>query len=228
MDSKWRKELNALFENLASDLSDDLIRKGVKLIKTDDGRSDSITNEKNIVGYIYSILGKYNDVKMLPKADVRNWYDFGFLYKGKLIPVNLKMTANFGNDNVSSLKGIIWAFSNISDDVSGLVSWKDKKNAIETKIDSSFGRNRDYFFLIIDKKNLKDIFHTSIKQIKRINPNPNNLPFQANWNNNRILIDRLNVEAYKYTFEVFNESLKGLFKIANTLENYEDIIDKME
>ena len=44
---------------------------------------------------------------------------------------------------------------------------------------------KDYYFLVINKNNTKDIIINSVLGISNITPNVNNLPFQIKWNNNR-------------------------------------------
>ena len=48
----------------------------------------------------------------------------------------------------------------------------------------------DYYFLVINKKNLSDIILTSLKWLESLVPNWNNLPFQCTRNNNRNYIKR--------------------------------------
>lgn len=58
------------------------------------------------------------------------------------------------------------------------------------KLHKDLGKNtdRDYYFLIINKNDPKDIFINSLKGIQTLQPN--NLPFQCKWDNNREIIQR--------------------------------------
>lgn len=55
---------------------------------------------------------------------------------------------------------------------------KNKKYNINNK--------KDYYFIVLNKKNTSDIIVNSIKGLTILTPNINNLPFQVCWNKNRI------------------------------------------
>jgi len=44
---------------------------------------------------------------------------------------------------------------------------------------------KDYFFLVLNKRDNKDIIINSVKGLSVLTPNINNLPFQVCWNKNR-------------------------------------------
>ena len=44
---------------------------------------------------------------------------------------------------------------------------------------------KDYYFIVINKNNSKDIIVNSLKGLTILSPNINNLPFQICWNKNR-------------------------------------------
>ncbi len=64
----------------------------------------------------------------------------------------------------------------------------------------------DYYFLVINKNNTKDCFYTSLKRIKVLVPNGNNLPFQCDWSKNREFSDRSEIEAMKYILNIYIQS----------------------
>lgn len=68
--------------------------------------------------------------------------------------------------------------------------------------------SKDYYFLIINKDDPKDIFATSLKSLQSIVPNGNNLPFQAKWDDNRTPIERSFSEAKSFILSKFEASLK--------------------
>jgi hypothetical protein len=51
-----------------------------------------------------------------------------------------------------------------------------------------FNKNnkKDYYFLVLNKTNPKDIIINSLKGLNLLIPNINNLPFQVCWNKNRL------------------------------------------
>ena len=68
--------------------------------------------------------------------------------------------------------------------------------------------NADYYFLIINKNNPKDIFANSLKGLEILVPNGNNLPFQAKWDNNRTFTPKSFELAKNFLLNAFEESLK--------------------
>ena len=44
---------------------------------------------------------------------------------------------------------------------------------------------KDYYFLVLNKKNSKEVIINSIKGLNQLTPNVNNLPFQIKWNKNK-------------------------------------------
>ncbi|ECW7662789.1 restriction endonuclease, partial [Campylobacter coli] len=68
--------------------------------------------------------------------------------------------------------------------------------------------SKDYYFLIINKNDVQDIFIASLKSLEKISPNGNNLPFQAKWNENRHPVQREFKEAKDFIIKCFADSLK--------------------
>lgn len=60
----------------------------------------------------------------------------------------------------------------------------------------------------MNKEDSRDIFATSLKSLKHIIPNGNNLPFQAKWDANREIIQRDFSEAKDFLLGTFEKSLK--------------------
>lgn len=67
---------------------------------------------------------------------------------------------------------------------------------------------RIIIFLVVSKTDLNDIFLTSLKTLKELTPNGNNLPFQANWEENREGVLRTYDKAKKFILSNFAKSLK--------------------
>ncbi|MDC8917515.1 hypothetical protein [Metamycoplasma hyosynoviae] len=63
--------------------------------------------------------------------------------------------------------------------------------------------NRDYYFLVINKENNRDIFFNSLKKLYELNTNGNNLLFQCVWNKNREKVNRTYEESKKLHYEKF-------------------------
>ncbi|GAB0173792.1 Restriction endonuclease Hpy8I [Helicobacter trogontum] len=137
----------------------------------------------------------------------REWYDFGFYDEGSIFcPVNIKVSTTRTADNLNCKLGIYYALTGKEpNDFSNEINWNDYFNKLKNDLSSN---NRDYYFLIINKDNTKDVFATSLKCLEFIVPNGNNLPFQAKWDNNRNLVERNFDEATSFLLSKLGESLK--------------------
>ena len=147
--------------------------------KTRDGRINSALNEDNLVNLISSQF----DI-IYPKK--RDWFDFAFEIGGVFYPVNIKIT-KLSTDNLNCKLGIYYALTGKIPHFDNEVRWKALFEALKQNLEPN---SKDYYFLIINKENTKDIFSTSLKQLFVLTPNGNNPPFQANWAKNRILVER--------------------------------------
>jgi hypothetical protein len=78
--------------------------------------------------------------------------------------------------------------------------------------------DKDYYILVVSKKDAGDVFCTSLKQIRTLVANGNNLPFQCNWGSNRNPLMRTHDAAVKFLLGKFYESVKLR---ANILEEFE-------
>lgn len=144
-----------------------------------DGRLNSSVNEEEILNAI-----KHFFPIQLPKA--REWWDFSFEENGIFYPVNLKTTTTKTADNLNCKLGIYYALCGLLPTFNNEIAWEKYFQ----KLHEDLGKNtdRDYYFLIINKNDPKDIFINSLKGIQTLQPN--NLPFQCKWDNNREIIQR--------------------------------------
>lgn len=167
--------------------------------KTNDGRINSAINEQEIID---SIQNKFNII--IP--NIRQWYDIAIELGNTFYPINIKVTESSSADNLNCKLGIYYALTGIIPNFNNGVDW----GKFLTMLESNFGINqdKDYYFLIVNKKNHKDVFATSLKALPNIVPNGNNLPFQCRWDSNRIRIDRTFDEAAKFIMTKFAESIK--------------------
>ncbi len=144
-----------------------------------DGRLNSSVNEEEILNTI-----KHFFPIQLPKA--REWWDFSFEENDIFYPVNITTTKTA--DNLNCKLGIYYALCGILPTFNNEIAWEKYFQ----KLHKDLGKNtdRDYYFLIINKNDPKDIFINSLKGIQTLQPNGNNLPFQCKWDNNREIIQR--------------------------------------
>ncbi|GAA8704545.1 hypothetical protein oki326_13520 [Helicobacter pylori] len=142
-----------------------------------DGRLNSSVNEEEILNAI-----KYFFPIQLPKA--REWWDFSFEENDIFYPVNITTTKTA--DNLNCKLGIYDALCGLLPTFNNEIAWEKYFQ----KLHKDLGKNtdRDYYFLIINKNDPKDIFINSLKGVQTLQPN--NLPFQCKWDNNREIIQR--------------------------------------
>ena len=163
-----------------------------------DGRINSAFNEDEI----FTLLNQNFEIN---RPNMRDWVDFSFSENNAFIPVNIKVSTTKTADNLNCKLGIYYALTGQIPPFNNGVSWE---NYFKTLSENLQENTADYYFLIINKDNPSDVFATSLKGLKSINPNGNNLPFQAKWDNNRNYIPRDFEEAKNFILNTFAESLK--------------------
>lgn len=140
-----------------------------------DGRINSAFNEDEIFNLIEQNFS-------INRPNMRDWVDFSFEENGNFIPVNIKVSTTKTADNLNCKLGIYYALTGKIPSFGNGVSWEQYfKNLSDDMIEN----DKDYYFLIINKENISDVFATSLKSLESIVPNGNNLHFQAKWDNNR-------------------------------------------
>ncbi|GAA8955534.1 hypothetical protein HpEKB34_14080 [Helicobacter pylori] len=144
-----------------------------------DGRLNPSVNEEENLNTI-----KHSFAIQLPKA--REWWDFSFEENDIFYPVNIKTTTTKTADNLNCKLGIYYALCGLLPTFNNEIAWEKYFQ----KLHKDLGKNtdRDYYFLIINKNDPKDIFINSLKGIQTLQPN--NLPFQCKWDNNTEIIQR--------------------------------------
>lgn len=166
-----------------------------------DGRINSAFNEDEIVKIIES---KFNITR--PKA--RDWVDFSFTQNEIFYPVNIKISNMNTADNLNCKLGIYYALSGKIPHFDNGISWESYFKTLKENLESN---SKDYYFLVINKQDCKDIFYTSLKCLESLQPNGNNLPFQAKWSENRNIITR--------TYEAARDFILGNFAKSLALRN---------
>ncbi|WP_104745204.1 restriction endonuclease [Helicobacter acinonychis] len=140
----------------------------------------------------------------LPKA--REWWDFGFEENDIFYPVNIKITTTKTADNLNCKLGIYYALCGLLPTFNNEIAWE--KYFQKLYEDLGTNTNRDDYFLITNKNDLKDIFINSLKGIQTIQPNGNNLPFQCKWDNNREIVQRSFMESQNFILNTLAASVK--------------------
>jgi hypothetical protein len=155
--------------------------------ENNDGRINSCSDEDKII----DILSKRfpNKIK-IPK--IRMWYDI-LIYDNYYgwFPVNIKTTTTLTSDNTGNLAMCVYAYT---DEQLNLHNERTYENGAMSRIlieklkNKEYNRQhkKDYYFIVLNKNNNKDIIINSVKGLSLLTPNSNNLPFQICWNKNRV------------------------------------------
>jgi len=153
----------------------------------EDGRINSCIDEEAVITILFDKL----DVR-IKKPKIRMWYDilaFDYLYGW--IPINIKTTTTTTCDNTGNLAMCVYSYTDEILDIhrgksyengkmSALLINKLKNNQYNTT------PKKDYYFIVMNKTNSRDVIVNSVKGLTVLTPNINNLPFQICWNKNRL------------------------------------------
>lgn len=163
---------------------------------SEDGRVNSIANEDQIIDLLI------NEFDFIRRPVVRNWYDMEVVLNDiESLYVNIKVSnlLNSAADNVSSKLGMGYALTGIK---TLPIVWGEFNRLVAQNLRVGY----DYYFLIIDKSDIRQTFWTSLKRINTLVSNGNNLPFQCNWAENRVFSTRTELQAMRYILEKYVES----------------------
>ncbi|MGN8410297.1 restriction endonuclease [Helicobacter pylori] len=161
-----------------------------------DGRLNSSVNEEEILNTI-----KGNFPIQLSRA--REWWDFSFEENDIFYPVNIKTTTTKTADNLNGKLGIYYALCGLVPEFNNEIAWEKYFQKLHKDLGKN--TNRDYYFLIINKNDPKDVFINSLKGIQTLQPN--NLPFQCKWDNNREIIQRNFTESKNFILSALAKSV---------------------
>lgn len=163
-----------------------------------DGRVDSAKNEDEVITHLREVP-EFDRVMFTPPP--RAFYDFSISENGEPLYVNIKVSdlSNRATDNCSSKEGLAYALTGRADLPT---HFADFHEVIRSNLKSGY----DYYFLVVNKKNPSEAYWTSLKRIKTLVPNGNNLPFQCDWALNKEFSNRTEEEATRYLLEVYLSS----------------------
>ncbi|MFP6133607.1 restriction endonuclease [Helicobacter pylori] len=159
-----------------------------------DGRLNPSVNEEEILNTIKD----YFPIQ-LPKA--REWWDFSFEENDIFYPVNITTTKTA--DNLNGKLGIYYALCGLVPEFNNEIAWEKYFQKLHKDLGKN--TNKDYYFLIINKNDSKDVFINSLKGIQTLQPN--NLPFQCKWDNNREIIQRNFTESKNFILSTLAKSV---------------------
>jgi hypothetical protein len=151
-----------------------------------DGRINSCIDEDKVIKLL---VEKFNNRIKQPK--IRMWYDilaFDHIYGW--IPINIKTTTTLTSDNTGNLAMCVYAYTDEDLDIHAIKTYENGKmsNILLQKIkEKRFNKKnkKDYYFVVLNKTDGRDVIINSVKGLTLLTPNINNLPFQVCWNKNR-------------------------------------------
>ncbi len=177
----------------------------------DDGRINASINEDEIIKIIKTDF----DIQ-IPKS--RAWFDFAIENKTGFYPVNIKVTNTTHFDNLNCKLGVYYALTGLIPDFQNEINWLDY--FIKLKENIGINKEKDYYFLVVNKQIPNDIFINSLKGIKTFQPNGNNLPFQCKWNFNKKYCKKTFDEAKDLILSNFGTSIKLRSEIYFNFKKY--------
>lgn len=166
--------------------------------QNEDGRINSCIDEENVIKLLMEKFGE-----KIKKPKCRMWYDIlAFDYMYGYIPINIKTTTTKTSDNTGNLAMCVFAYTNEPLDIhidksyengkmSDILFYKLKNKKYNTN------NKKDYYFIVLNKRDSSDIIVNSVKGLTTLTPNINNLPFQICWDKNR-----------DFTYENINKKIK--------------------
>ncbi|OBV28780.1 restriction endonuclease [Helicobacter sp. CLO-3] len=198
-----------------NNIKDFLIENQLSLSQNSrDGRIDSAFNEDEV----FNFIAKKFDI-IYPKK--RDWFDFAFEENNIFYPVNIKIT-NLSIDNLNCKLGVYYALTGKLLHFDNEIRWANLFEALKENLESN---TRDYYFLVINKQDKKDIFATCLKSLNSLVPNGNNLPFQANWAKNKTLVSRTYDEAKDF---ILGTLAKSLYQRAKAYDEFLDFFPEFK
>lgn len=162
-------------------VQDFLIKSNVNISKeNNDGRINSCIDEETIINLL---SGKFQ----IKRPKIRMWYDILIFDKLlKWIPVNIKTTTMNTSDNTGNLAMCVYSYTNEIMDLDKSYENGKMSTVLVNKLkDKKYNYTRDYYFIVLNKTDTKDVIINSLRGLSVLTPNINNLPFQVCWNKNR-------------------------------------------
>lgn len=196
---------NTNIPQILTDISQHLSTHNFKISAINqDGRYNSTINEDEILNYLEQTFD-FSEYKYT-RPNAREWFDFAIEKDQEFYPVNIKVTTTTRADNLNCKLGIYYALTGLKPSFDNEINW----SSYFKKLNNGFGKHqdKDYYFLIVNKDDLSDVFCTTLKCIQNLKPNGSNLPFQSKWKDNHRLITRSFQEAADFIMNTLGESLK--------------------
>lgn len=186
---------------------------------TQDGRINSSINEDEILNCLDKCF-KFSDGYELQRPNAREWYDFVIEKQEtkEFYPINIKVTDTTHSDNLNCKLGIYYALTGKKPSFTNEISWLPYFEKLHDNFGAS--RDKDYYFLVVNKRDVSDVFCTTLRGLQAITPNGNNLPFQCMWSRNRNLYQRNFDQSAEFILKTLGESIKQRSSIYFNFKKY--------
>ena len=165
----------------------------------EDGRVNSIADEETVISLLEE---KYGDNVERPKA--REFFDVRLF--GHPIQIKSSSYSKGASDNFSSKAAILYALTTLTEkEVMAVRGWEKFESSLLQYANDDNGR--DYYIISVNKDD-SSVHLSSLKSLKKLTPNGNNLPFQIQWKNNIETVDRTFDEAYRFIIGAYKSSVQ--------------------
>ena len=164
----------------------------------EDGRVNSIADEEMIISLLEQKFGKDN----VKRPAVREWWDVKVC--GYFLQIKSSKVAKKAADNFSSKAAILYALTYLPEDKVRVQKWNEFEEALLNYSDVE--NDRDYYILVVDKGEGK-VHLTSLKSLRKLTSNGNNLPFQVKWADNLVPQEQSFEEAKKLIVGAYKRSV---------------------
>ena len=151
--------------------------------ETDDGRTNSCIDEGIVIQMLKDKFGN-----RIQSPEKRHWFDFKVLdFQYSWLPVNIKTTTMKTCDNTGNLAMCYYGLTGDLDLDKSYNNGPISVKVLECIIEEDFSEQlkKDYYFLVLNKTESKDIIVNSYRGLTHLTANINNLPFQVRWEDNR-------------------------------------------
>lgn len=149
-----------------------------------DGRINSSFDEYTIIDILTKFMG---DRISIP--DKRWWFDVKIRdYQYGWLPINIKSSTLLTSDNTGNMVMCVYSITDHPINLDVNYNSGKMSDVLYNKIKSgklNQDNKRDYYFVVINKNNTKEIIVNSVKGLTVLTPNINNLPYQIKWNKNK-------------------------------------------
>ena len=190
------------------------------------GQENSKADEKTMIRLLKDEYGEENVIKPPKKKnkkgeliETRTWWDvklFGY-------PIQIKSSDFTSADNFNCKGGILYALSQLDESKCDYLHRKSWNKWIEAlKNCRELDNDRDLYIFTANKKN-GEVFLTSVKSLRKLTPNHNNMPFQVRWKPNIKPVPRTHEEAYDFLTDAYRDSVKNFI---NAHRHSEDLQKK--